>query len=242
MRVLNDMLSPEERKFEIFRIIVREYLRTADPVGSETVAALCPFGVSSATIRNDMADLEAMGLLAQPHTSAGRIPSEKGYKFYVETFARDRAPKVQETERLKAAAEQLREREEAAMRQFAKTLALVTGETVVVEIGGNAAYVAGIANLLRKPEFREVEALLGIAMVLDDAERALDSLRLRSEDDVEVVIGRENPFGEALAAVLTKYDSESIGEGIVGILGPTRMDYDANIAFARHIHELISGL
>ena len=69
-----------ERKRRILRAIIESYIETAEPVGSKTIAASIGMEVSSATIRNDMADLEAMGLLEKPHTSAGRIPSAKGYR------------------------------------------------------------------------------------------------------------------------------------------------------------------
>lgn len=74
----------DERKATILRAVVTEYIETAQPVGSGHVAASAEVNVSSATVRNDMATLEAEGYLAQPHTSAGRIPTEKGYRFFVD--------------------------------------------------------------------------------------------------------------------------------------------------------------
>ena len=76
----------EERKRRVLRAIVDDYIHTAEPVGSRTVARKYNLGVSPATIRNEMADLEDMGYLEQPHTSAGRVPSDKGYRYYVDTF------------------------------------------------------------------------------------------------------------------------------------------------------------
>lgn len=79
-----DMMNLDERKKQILSAIIESYISTAEPVGSRTIAKNHPFHLSSATIRNEMADLEDMGLLEQPHTSAGRIPSDKGYRFYVD--------------------------------------------------------------------------------------------------------------------------------------------------------------
>ncbi|MFW5991751.1 MAG: heat-inducible transcriptional repressor HrcA [Halanaerobiaceae bacterium] len=76
----------EKRKRNILRAIIREHILTAEPIGSRTLAKTYEFGVSSATIRNEMADLEDMGYLTQPHTSAGRIPSDKGYRYYVDVL------------------------------------------------------------------------------------------------------------------------------------------------------------
>ncbi|MCK8825146.1 heat-inducible transcriptional repressor HrcA [Fuchsiella alkaliacetigena] len=80
------MLEMTERKKKILKAIINEYVMTAEPVGSRTLARRYDFGVSSATIRNETADLEAMGYLKKPHKSAGRIPSDKGYRFYVDTL------------------------------------------------------------------------------------------------------------------------------------------------------------
>ena len=79
-----------DRKLQILRVIIDDFIRTAQPVGSRTLAKKYGLGISSATIRNEMADLEELGLLLQPHTSAGRIPSEEGYRLYVDTLMQDR--------------------------------------------------------------------------------------------------------------------------------------------------------
>src|SRR5690554_5143829 len=73
-----------ERKMKIMQIVISEFIRSNEPVGSRTVARCFPDGLSSATIRNEMSDLEDMGFLEQPHTSAGRVPSQKGYRYYVD--------------------------------------------------------------------------------------------------------------------------------------------------------------
>jgi len=78
------------RKFRVLEAIINDYIETAEPISSRTIAKKHVLGVSSATIRNEMSDLEEMGLISQPHTSAGRVPSEKGYRFYVDTMMRSR--------------------------------------------------------------------------------------------------------------------------------------------------------
>ena len=79
----------DERKWIILKAIIKTYLETGEPVGSRTIAKDSDLHLSSATIRNEMADLEEMGLILQPHTSAGRIPSDKGYRFYVDNLMRN---------------------------------------------------------------------------------------------------------------------------------------------------------
>ena len=92
-----------ERKKRILRAIIESYITTAEPVGSKAIADALDRSVSSATIRNEMADLESMGLLEKPHTSAGRIPSPQGYRFYVNELMEEHKLSVQETERINSA-------------------------------------------------------------------------------------------------------------------------------------------
>ena len=79
-----DVMDLSERKLKILQAIVGDYIRSAEPVGSRTLSKKYDMGISAATIRNEMSDLEEMGYIQQPHTSAGRIPSDKGYRFYVD--------------------------------------------------------------------------------------------------------------------------------------------------------------
>lgn len=95
----------DDRKRRILRAIIDDYINTAEPVGSRTVARKHELGLSSATIRNEMADLEEMGYLAQPHTSAGRIPSDKGYRLYVDELMMIRELTDEEIESIKEAME-----------------------------------------------------------------------------------------------------------------------------------------
>jgi len=95
----------DDRKRRILQAIIDDYIDTAEPVGSRTVARKHELGLSSATIRNEMADLEEMGFLAQPHTSAGRIPSDKGYRFYVNELMRERVISTEEADCIKQALE-----------------------------------------------------------------------------------------------------------------------------------------
>lgn len=110
----------DERKTKILQAIIRNYLETGEPVGSRTISKYTDLNLSSATIRNEMADLEEMGYILQPHTSAGRIPSDKGYRFYVDTMMEAKEREVVEMK------EMLLERQdkmETLLKQVAKVLA-----------------------------------------------------------------------------------------------------------------------
>ena len=110
----------DERKTKILQAIIRNYLETGEPVGSRTISKDTDLNLSSATIRNEMADLEEMGYILQPHTSAGRIPSDKGYRFYVDTMM---AEKEREVVEMKDMLVERQDKMETLLKQVAKVLA-----------------------------------------------------------------------------------------------------------------------
>ena len=112
-----------ERKVKILQAIIRNYLETGEPVGSRTISKYTDLNLSSATIRNEMSDLEEMGYILQPHTSAGRIPSEKGYRLYVDTMMEQ---KDREIEEMKEVMVQKEDKMDQLLKQVAKLLAVNT--------------------------------------------------------------------------------------------------------------------
>ncbi len=119
----------DERKLKILQAIIRTYLETGEPVGSRTISKYSDLNLSSATIRNEMADLEEMGYILQPHTSAGRIPSDQGYRLYVDTMMDN---KVQEVQDMKAQLEEKADKMETLLKQVAKLLAVNTNYATMV--------------------------------------------------------------------------------------------------------------
>lgn len=119
----------DERKQKILHAIIHNYLETGEPVGSRTISKYTDLNLSSATIRNEMADLEEMGLIVQPHTSAGRIPSDEGYRFYVDTMLEE---KDREIDELKEMLVEREEKTELLLKQVAKVLATNTNYATMV--------------------------------------------------------------------------------------------------------------
>ncbi len=119
----------DERKITILKAIIRTYLETGEPVGSRTISKYTDLNLSSATIRNEMSDLEEMGYIEQPHTSAGRIPSDKGYRFYVDAMLGE---KEREVEELRGMLTEKEENMENLLRRVAKVLASNTNYAAMV--------------------------------------------------------------------------------------------------------------
>ncbi len=118
-----------ERKLKILQAIIQTYLETGEPVGSRTISKYTDLNLSSATIRNEMSDLEELGYILQPHTSAGRIPSDKGYRLYVDTMMQD---KVQEMDNIREQLEEKADKMESLLQHIARLLAVNTNYTTMV--------------------------------------------------------------------------------------------------------------
>jgi len=122
-------MQMDERKLKILQAIVRNYLETGEPVGSRTISKYTDLNLSSATIRNEMSDLEELGYIVQPHTSSGRIPSDQGYRLYVDTMLKDR---VQEVEKMKELLTEKADKLDLLLKQIAKILAINTNYATLV--------------------------------------------------------------------------------------------------------------
>jgi len=116
-----------ERKMQILKTLVDDYIKTAQPVGSRTISRKHELGLSSATIRNEMADLEEMGYISQPHTSAGRVPSDKGYRFYVDHLMQVQALKVEEIRQIRDAIERRINEINTLIRRASDIISSITG-------------------------------------------------------------------------------------------------------------------
>ena len=119
----------DERKRKILKAIIQTYLETGEPVGSRTISKYTDLNLSSATIRNEMSDLEEMGYILQPHTSAGRIPSDKGYRLYVDELMRE---KEQEVADIKNMVIEKTDRMEKVLQQVVKVLASSTNYATLI--------------------------------------------------------------------------------------------------------------
>ncbi|MBR1691976.1 MAG: heat-inducible transcription repressor HrcA [Lachnospiraceae bacterium] len=147
----------DERKMKILQAIVRNYLETGEPVGSRTISKYTDLNLSSATIRNEMADLEELGYILQPHTSAGRIPSDKGYRLYVDTMMRE---KENEVSRMQEMLLEKEEKMETLLKKVAKVLAANTNYATMI----SAPVVRG--NKLKFIQLSRVDARQLVAVVV----------------------------------------------------------------------------
>lgn len=228
-----------ERQAKILAAIIEQYAEIAVPVGSVTLAKL--FGVSSATIRAEMSKLERLGFIEQPHTSAGRIPSDKGYRFYVNQLTEARDIEAPEQKRLadrSARAIDARVsgyggQADRAIRSAVDSLVDLTHNLGLATIG-DQLYMSGISNLFGQPEFARGEHVRQVASLLDNLEPWLREAA--PNEPLNVYIGRENPIGKTsgCSLIISRFRSPYSDNSYIGVLGPTRQSYAKVIRLVRH--------
>lgn len=213
-----------ERQIAILSAIIEQYAEVAAPVGSVMLAKL--FGVSSATIRAEMAKLEELELIAQPHTSAGRIPTDKGYRFYVNLLTQaDETPPLDRSARaIEARVSTHGTRADRAIRSAVDSLVDLTQNLGLATIG-DELYLSGMGNLFSQPEFLQGTNASGVARLLDNLEPWLREAA--PNEPLNVFIGAENPIGKTSGAtlIISRFRSPYSDNSYIGVLGPTRQSY-----------------
>ncbi len=228
-----------DRQLKILSAIIEEYVATAQPVASRVLVSKYAFAVSPATIRNDMAVLEHQGFLRQPHTSAGRVPTEDGYRVYLETFAKHTKPNRASAQMQQAMSKAQDPRE--LVQEMAQCLTKLSGETAIASLDTDWNHYTGISKLFEKPEFSDVATLRALSMVVDRFDQTLRDIFGEIDDDVNIWIGGQNPFGEQIATMLVKYRLPNGMVGTLGLIGPMRMNYEKNICLLEQAKNLLDS-
>lgn len=227
-----------DRQKQILHAIVEQYAEVASPVGSNLLAKV--FKVSSATIRAEMAELERHGFIMQPHTSAGRVPTDKGYREYVNTLAeiKDELHHEQRGERALAARVQHGGAPERIIRNAVDTLVELTHNLGIATIG-NQLYISGLSNLFGQPEFIDSRQVQQVARLLDNLEPWLREAA--PNKPLSVYIGAENPIGRAanVSLIISRFRSPYSDQSYIGVLGPTRQSYRDVMTLVRHAGETL---
>lgn len=213
-----------DRQWKILCAIVEQYAEVASPVGSTLLAKV--FNVSSATIRSEMAELERLGFIHQPHTSAGRVPTDKGYRFYVNHLQEANEAIAVPSRGQKALAARVHDAgaPERMIRNAVDTLVELTHNLGIATIG-DQLYISGLSNLFGQPEFVDPRQVQQVARLLDNLEPWLREAA--PNEPLSVYIGQENPIGRAADStlIISRFRSPFSDRSYIGTLGPTRQNY-----------------
>ena len=211
-----------ERQDNILAEIVRLYADSAEPVSSRELAN--SFGVSSATIRAEMSVLEDAKLIYQPHVSAGRIPTDAGYRYFVNKLADKPMVSGRSIQTISKRVDSLKDRTDGAIKIAAETLSDMTGNMAFATLS-DSVYFHGMGQLFSQPEFMDINQVGQAARFIDAVQEWLATADI---DKMQVYIGQENPVARAsgLTMIVNRFSSPYSDRSYIGIVGPTRQSYE----------------
>jgi len=238
------MMIVTERQKEILNRIVADYIDLAQPVSSEFLEEKHHFGICPATIRIEMQKLTDTGFLYQPHTSAGRVPTDKGYRFFVDNLFEKGFPK----EKTLLKVEDLIEREMGDgvrfLQSLTKNLASFSSNSLALGylFDEDLFWKEGWEDVLGEPEFKETKVITDFADVIKHFEKEIEDIKINSE--IKVYIGKENPFSKAkeFSIIISSCHFPDKEKGVLAIAGPKRMAYDKNINSLNYLTKLLERL
>lgn len=232
-----------DRQIQILQAIIEQFIQTAEPVGSKTIVVRFNLNVSPATIRNDMAALEKLGLITQPHTSAGRIPTEKGYRLFVDELADyKQAQKIAKTTVAHLVEQNQAHKAKQKLYDAMNILSQAIENLCFATVPDNErAFFLGTSKILRNQEFLDEPMRASqVIEVLEKGTRFRNTLeQLPTDENVKIFIGKENLIKEieSCSIIVTEYELDGYN-GHIGILGPTRMRYAYNKAILEEIKKM----
>ncbi|MBI1834082.1 MAG: hypothetical protein HYR90_04650 [Candidatus Andersenbacteria bacterium] len=233
----------DSRYSKLLHELIIEYISTAEPVGSVRLQEQAGFTASSATIRSMLRDLEEEGYIEQPHTSAGRIPTDKGYRWYVnKLIVRDLNER-----RMAALAEQYHNLAESSDASMPSAVKLLSGLTKTLAASGRTTgqgvYEFGLSRLFDQPEGEDIETVREVTNITDTLDDHITEFVEQARNEVVVYIGEENPaynakYTSVLARTVTLPDGE---EAVLLVLGPKRMPYARHMPLLEAMASIMSN-
>lgn len=234
-----------QRQVDILRTIIKEYSETGEAVGSEILEKKYKLGVSPATIRNEMVELAKKGYLKKTHFSSGRVPSAKGFRFYISHLMKQKELSTTDEVAYKNSIWDERAETHRLLSQAAKVLSQRTGLLSLITTNSGDLYYSGMANLLNQPEFLDLNLSRSLFSRLDEIsfwERILDDFNV--EDEIRCMLGEEDfhdPTFDACASVWGEFEGKKL-KGLIGVVGSKRMYYDLVIPQIKYFSNLLEEI
>jgi transcriptional regulator of heat shock response len=236
------LVDYETRRRAILTAAINRYIKDAAPVSSLDIAA--EFDLSPATIRNIFAELEEGGYLTHPHTSAGRVPTDKGYRYYVDLLSSRLELLEDEKNSITRYYEQQINRLEEILERTSQVISSVTHYTSIVSFleWHDRFFYNGVSFVLDQPEFQDIRRMRYLIRIIEDKARLLDILNRDFKEKVRVYIGQELGCAEmdncALAVATYSLNNKPLGR--MAVLGPSRMEYRHIIPALEYVSDILS--
>ena len=229
-----------ERQGEILNRIVEDYIGLAQPISSEFLEKKHKFSVSPATIRIEMQRLTDGGFIFQPHTSAGRVPTDKGYRFFVDNLLKSEISEFEDVFEI----EDIFQKAGKDIFKLASLLTKFLAEessslTILNLLERDFFWKEGWEEILREPEFEEKDLISHFTKLLESFEENIENLKINS--GIKIYIGKENPFSKTkdFSIISSRCHLPEGEEGIISLLGPKRMAYDRNISLINSFKKIL---
>lgn len=237
----NIIIMIAERQKLILDAIIKEYIDSAQPVSSKLLEKEHSFDVCPATIRNDMQSLTELGYLHQPHTSAGRVPTDKAYRFFVDNLLEQGVLEFEDVFDIEAILHEENQDTFKFASSLLKCLAETSSSLAVVHLfGKDFIWKEGWEELLKEPEFSQKDFVHSFTNFLKGFENSIQELEIDS--DLRIFIGKENPVSRAndFSVISSKCYFPDNEEAMLALLGPKRMDYNRNISLMNSLIKLLA--
>ncbi len=227
------------RQAKLLAAIVKEYSNTAQPISSEEINKKYKFGISSATIRNEMMALEKMNFIEQPHTSAGRVPTDKGYRYFINELMKRFEISLKEQQALRQELVRLHGQTQDVGRNIAKLLAERTDQAAFALLPDETSS-AGLSHIFNHPNLDRKE-VVEIAEFFDHIDEHGE--RIRASAEPGALIGEEHRLAplQNYSLIVSKVQLPSGKQGVIGIIGHKSMRYDKNLSLVEYVSKLLSG-
>ncbi|MFA5315234.1 MAG: hypothetical protein WC409_04770 [Candidatus Omnitrophota bacterium] len=230
------------RNKEILLASIEMYLNSATPISSESLRRKRRLALSSASVRNVFSELEELGFLTHPHTSAGRIPTDEGYRLYINVLMNKKKLSLRETEFIDKIYELKVQELDDLFEETSRLMSDFTHYTSLVYFNENEVertYACGARYLLEHPEFSDIHKVQMILEILEKKEELIDLVNRNFSGQTQVYIGKEIacPQMEHCAIVVSRYEDQQKRSGRLALIGPKRMAYDQVIPLIEYVSE-----
>lgn len=234
------------RKDRILAITIGQYIDTITPVSSSFIAKTYNLDLSSATIRNILAELEEEGYLTHPHTSAGRMPTQKGYRYYVDHLMTEIKLLEDVKQRIKEEYEKESKQLEDLLEKMSQVLSDMTHYTSIISVDGwtNKIFCKGTSFIVGYPDYPDIEKIRCILAALEEKELMLEIINQRLENKISIFIGQELSCRgiNNCSMVISSYQLKDGSSGRIAVLGPTRMQYQKVVSTLNYLSEVMEDL
>ncbi|MCB9771417.1 MAG: hypothetical protein H6754_02570 [Candidatus Omnitrophica bacterium] len=236
----------KERKDRVLGIVVNAYIKTITPVSSSYIVDAHHLDLSPATIRNILAELEDDGLLTHPHTSAGRLPTQEGYRYYVDNLMNEIQLLEEEKFRIKSEYEREMRDLESALEKTSQVISDLTHYTSIISVDGwdGKIFCRGTSYIVGYPESQDAKKISRILAALEEKESLLAIINSNLEQRIKIYIGHEMTCSdiEGCSLAVSRYQAYSGPTGRIAVLGPTRMDYSRVVSTLNYLSKLMSEI